>query len=68
MQKTINITLVVDPRFSTTGSNFDVEGLAVELLSSDENTVTDETPGAQPPDNTGCSPPFRQTYPTDEPW
>ena len=55
-------------RYSTTGSSYDVEGLAVELLSADENTPNDASPGAPAPDNTGCNPPFRKNYPVDEPW
>ncbi len=53
-------------RYSTTGSNYDVEGLAIELLSAEENV--EGSPGAPLPDNTGCSPPFKKNYPSDEPW
>jgi len=55
-------------RYSTTGSVQDVEGLAVELLSADDTTPLEVSPGAPPPDNTGCTPPFRKNYPSDEPW
>jgi hypothetical protein len=37
----------IGPRYSTSGSNFDVEGLAVELLSDDQNATADGFSGVR---------------------